>query len=88
VSRPKLSVPNQCSTLGGRSFSRMFWSLGSYGASTGANIATITISRNTASPIHDVLLVLNACSVALAKYANGDGAGARTSVVTGPTVLT
>jgi hypothetical protein len=31
---------------------------------------------NTASPTHDVLLVLNACSVAFAKCANGvSGAG-------------
>src|SRR4030095_4046879 len=67
-----------------RSFSRMFWSFGSYGASTGAAIAATTTIRKTTSPIHEVLLVLNAFSVAAAKYANGDGAGA---AAVGPAAL-
>ncbi len=48
MSRPKLSVPNQCSALGPRSMDDVC-SVGSNGASHGAKIATKTMSAMATS---------------------------------------
>ena len=44
MSRPCWSVPNQCSTLGGRKDAERFWAYGSYGRICGAIAVTIAMS--------------------------------------------
>src|SRR5215208_7192245 len=69
MSRPKLSVPNQCSALGPRSIDDVC-SVGSNGANHGAKIATKTISamaRSAAVPMGLLLASWPICDLVVGR---------------------